>query len=57
MSYILNLCDSEDSLTFESYPISSKTLQGLKLANLINPTNIQAAAIPHALAGRDCLGL
>ena len=37
-------------------PISRRTLEALKIANLINPTDIQAAAIPHALAGRDILG-
>ncbi len=37
-------------------PISTPTLEGLALANLTIATDIQAAAIPHALAGRDILG-
>ena len=47
---------SSTNLRFENLPISSKTLQGLKDSNLIVPTDIQAAAIPHALASRDILG-
>ena len=37
-------------------PLSFRTLQGLASAKLVIPTDIQAAAIPHALAGRDILG-
>jgi ATP-dependent RNA helicase DDX10/DBP4 len=37
-------------------PLSAKTQHGLKAANLVVATEIQAAAIPHALAGRDILG-
>lgn len=36
--------------------LSSKTKEGLRKGNLTVPTDIQAAAIPHALAGRDILG-
>lgn len=43
-------------LKFEDFPLSSRTLQGLLKANLIIPTDIQAAALPHALCGRDILG-
>jgi len=37
-------------------PISSKTLDSLTNNSLTIATDIQAAAIPHALAGRDILG-
>ncbi len=37
-------------------PLSKRTLQGLAQAKLEIATDIQAAAIPHALAGRDVLG-
>jgi ATP-dependent RNA helicase DDX10/DBP4 len=43
-------------LYFKSYPLSSLTLDAMAVANLTHPTDIQAAAIPHALAGRDILG-
>jgi superfamily II DNA/RNA helicase len=42
--------------TFEQYAISKRTLHALNEAKLTFPTEIQAAAIPHALAGRDVLG-
>lgn len=47
---------SGDSVSFDSMPLSACTKSGLKAANLVNATEIQAAAIPHALAGRDILG-
>ena len=37
-------------------PLSSRTKAGLEKAGMTVPTEIQAAAIPHALAGRDILG-
>lgn len=40
---------------FSDLPISSKTLCGLKDAGFVTMTQIQRAAIPHALAGRDML--
>jgi ATP-dependent RNA helicase DDX10/DBP4 len=43
-------------LTFQDFPISSKTLQGLSKAKFLTPTDIQAATLPHALYGRDILG-
>jgi ATP-dependent RNA helicase DDX10/DBP4 len=43
-------------LTFQDFPISSKTLQGLSKAKFQTPTDIQAATLPHALYGRDILG-
>ena len=47
---------SNGTLRFDRMPISTKTLQGLTEANLHIATDIQAAAIPHALASRDILG-
>ena len=47
---------SNDNLYFKDYPLSTQTLTGLETMNLIRPTDIQAASIPHALAGRDILG-
>lgn len=47
---------SNGTLRFDCMPISTKTLQGLIEANLHIATDIQAAAIPHALASRDILG-
>lgn len=43
-------------MRFDSLPLSRRTLQGLSQAKLDIATDIQAAAIPHALAGRDILG-
>lgn len=40
---------------FAEMPLSSRTLKGLALGQLINATEIQTAVIPHALAGRDIL--
>ena len=39
-------------MKFESMPLSAKTRYSLKVAKLEIATEIQAAAIPHALAGR-----
>ena len=50
------LRNSDNSIKFESMPISKRTLMALSDANLTMPTDIQFAAIPHALAGRDILG-
>ncbi|KAJ1427669.1 P-loop containing nucleoside triphosphate hydrolase protein [Ochromonadaceae sp. CCMP2298] len=47
---------SNGELRFDAMPISSRTLEGLSAADLTVATEIQAAAIPHALAGRDILG-
>ncbi len=43
-------------MRFDALPISTKTLTGLHAAKLTITTEIQAAGIPHALAGRDILG-
>lgn len=37
-------------------PLSRRTLEGLTASKLTVATEIQAAAIPHSLAGRDVLG-
>ena len=47
---------SEGSLRFESLPLSIKTQESLADNKFEICTEIQAAAIPHALAGRDILG-
>jgi ATP-dependent RNA helicase DDX10/DBP4 len=43
-------------LRFDSLPLSKRTLYGLSSSKLEKPTEIQSAAVPHALAGRDILG-
>lgn len=42
--------------TFAELPLSRRTLEGLETYNKKNMTDIQRAALPHALAGRDVLG-
>jgi len=39
--------------TFTQFPISPCLQDRLKAADFINPTEVQAAAIPHALLGKD----
>ncbi|KAG5180717.1 DEAD box helicase [Tribonema minus] len=41
---------------FSQLPLSRRTLQGLESGKFDSMTEIQAASIPHALAGRDVLG-
>jgi len=41
---------------FDAMPLSQRTLQALQQAKLTVATEIQSAAVPHALAGRDILG-
>lgn len=41
---------------FNELPISSRTLEALQDGKFIHMTDIQRAAIPHSLAGRDVLG-
>ena len=41
---------------FTDIPLSSKTLQGLRKNGYSSPTDIQKAAIPAALRGKDILG-
>jgi ATP-dependent RNA helicase DDX10/DBP4 len=41
---------------FDELPLSRRTLLGLAEAKFEAMTRIQAAAIPHVLAGRDVLG-
>jgi len=47
---------SDKKLRLDALPISTRTKQALELAKFEVCTEIQAAAIPHALAGRDVLG-
>ncbi|XP_030033796.2 probable ATP-dependent RNA helicase DDX10 [Manduca sexta] len=42
--------------TFKDFPLSQKTLKGLKENNYITPTEIQKQAIGYALQGKDILG-
>ena len=51
-----NQLSSDGQMGFEGMPLSQRTLQSLQQAKLTVATEIQAAAIPHALAGRDILG-
>ena len=52
-----NIRDSnEETRKFDSLPLSSRTISALNDAKLTILTEIQSAAIPHALAGRDILG-
>lgn len=57
--------DSKDGTVFSRYagvrrfdqlPISDKTKRGLKGAKYVDMTDVQRAALPHALCGRDILG-
>ncbi|CAH2069924.1 unnamed protein product [Thlaspi arvense] len=41
---------------FDQLPISDKTKRGLKGAKYVDMTEVQRAALPHALCGRDILG-
>lgn len=44
-------------ITFEELGLSPKVLSAVTDAGYTNPTPIQAGAIPHALAGKDVLGI
>ena len=50
------LRNADNTLRFENMPISKRTLMALSDAKLLVPTDIQVAAVPHALCGRDILG-
>lgn len=41
---------------FDELPLSQKTKDGLRKANFTEMSEIQRAALPHALCGRDILG-
>ena len=41
---------------FSDIPLSRSTLDGLRKSGFVNPTDIQKAAIPLALTGKDVLG-
>ena len=47
---------NSSDISFESMPLSTRTKEGLRSSKLVAPTDIQAATLPHALAGRDILG-
>ncbi|RFB80781.1 DEAD/DEAH box helicase [Methylovirgula sp. 4M-Z18] len=44
-------------MTFQELGLSEKVLQAVEASGYTNPTPIQAQAIPHALNGRDVLGI
>src|SRR5947209_12376050 len=44
-------------MSFETLGLSQKSLSALQKAGFEAPTPIQAQAIPHALAGKDVIGL
>src|SRR6195952_4165928 len=44
-------------MTFSELGLSSKVLEAVRASGYETPTPIQAQAIPHALAGRDVLGI
>ncbi|XP_045498968.1 probable ATP-dependent RNA helicase DDX10 [Colias croceus] len=46
----------EEIKTFKDFPLSQKTLKGLKENNFTIPTDIQRQAIGYALQGKDILG-
>lgn len=45
------------NLTFDSFGLASPILGALKAAGFVKPTPIQEKAIPHALEGKDVLGI
>src|ERR1700692_3313244 len=44
-------------MTFSKLGLSEKVLQAVEASGYLTPTPIQAQAIPHALEGRDVLGI
>ena len=44
-------------MTFNELGLSEKVLSAVEASGYTTPTPIQAQAIPHALAGRDVLGI
>ena len=51
-----NAIDVEELAKFSDFPLSRRTQEGLRGAGYAVPTDIQRAAIPLALRGRDVLG-
>ena len=44
-------------MSFSQLGLSSKVLSAVQAAGFETPTPIQAKAVPHAVAGRDVLGI
>ncbi len=44
-------------MEFTTFDLDSKVMAGVETAGFVTPTLIQAGAIPHALKGRDVMGL
>src|SRR5690606_1319070 len=45
------------AVTFADLGLSEKVLEAVRAAGYVTPTPIQAGAIPHALKGKDVLGI
>src|SRR5262245_47602993 len=48
---------AQEALTFADLGLSPKVLSAVTDAGYLQPTPIQAGAIPHALLGKDVLGI
>ncbi|MHC4687471.1 MAG: DEAD/DEAH box helicase, partial [Planctomycetota bacterium] len=44
-------------MKFTTFDLDSTIMAGVSTAGFVTPTPIQAKAIPHALKGRDVMGL
>ena len=55
-SVAIDLPEQRD-MTFRELGLSEKVIQAVESAGYTTPTPIQAQAIPHALTGRDVLGI
>ncbi|MBS3652175.1 DEAD/DEAH box helicase [Pseudaminobacter sp. 19-2017] len=52
-----DITTASEALTFDKLGLSSKVLSAVSDAGYTEPTPIQAGAIPHALEGKDVLGI
>src|SRR5690606_36872156 len=50
------MASSPEALSFDGFTISAPILQAIKQVGYETPTQIQARAIPHLLAGCDLVG-
>ena len=48
---------TQETVTFRDLGLSDKVLSAVETSGYTIPTPIQASAIPHALKGRDILGI
>ncbi|CAF5119378.1 unnamed protein product, partial [Rotaria sp. Silwood1] len=56
LTQLYNQIDPGSIQTFNDFPLSQKTLDGLAKSGFTNPTDIQREAIGVALQGHDILG-